>query len=58
MRAGRAFNPEYHTNTWLPSAVSTTVAESAAGHGVIGAYRVLYSLLTVVLMWRTSSACA
>lgn len=52
---GRSFGPFYvamsFLNTWWPGTTFIAFAGLAAGSGVIGFYALLYSLLTVILMY-------
>jgi SSS family solute:Na+ symporter len=56
---GRSFGPWYQAmsflNTWYPGAMFTAFAGLAAGTGVISYYVLLYSLLTVVLMYAMAT---
>lgn len=56
---GRSFGPWYQTmsflNTWYPGAMFTAFAGLAAGSGVISYYVLMYSLLTVVLMYAMAT---
>lgn len=53
--AGRSFDAKFQAmsflNTWYPGAMFTAFAGMAAGVGVISFYVLLYSLLTVVVMY-------